>query len=151
MHHSGQRARTNNFERMGRKMTPVCTLNDAGLLTGIQLSNVSDQDESKADRLFDDFANSREGVVDAPIAKDLIHAIDNGSINIGSLEILSKYCHTGGAWAPCIGPASAISRWLTGGMVIPRLVDENDQPVEDYQGICQRVIGFVRSRGESKG
>ena len=130
-------------------MTPVCILDDAGLLTGIQLSNVSDQDKIKAERLFDDFANSREGVVDAQIARDLIKAIDHHSISLGSLEILSKYCHTGGAWAPCIGPASAISKWLTGGMVIPRLVDESDQPVEDYQAICQKIISFVRSRGES--
>jgi hypothetical protein len=132
-------------------MTPLCILDDAGLLTGIQLSNVSDQDESEADRLFDDFANSRENIAGSQIARDLIHAIDNGSINIGSLEILSRYCHTGGAWAPCIDPARAISRWLTGGtgLVIPRLVDEDGQPVEDYQALCQQIINFVGRNSEA--
>ncbi len=130
-------------------MTPVCILDDAGLLTGIQLSNVSDKDEIKADRLFDDFANGREGIVDAPIAADLVHAIKDRSISIGSVEILSKYCHTGGAWAPCIDPARAISEWLTGGMVIPRLLDKNNQPVEDYQALCQQIIDFVARNSES--
>ena len=126
-------------------MIPLCILDDAGLLTGIELSNVSDQDKIKAERLFDDFANSREGVVDAPIARDLIHAITDCSISIGSLEILSKYCHTAGTWTPCIEPARAISRGLTGGkgMVIPRLLDEDGQPVEDYQALCQQIINFI--------
>ena len=132
-------------------MIPLCILDDAGLLTGIELSNVSDQDKIKAERLFDDFANSREGVVDAPIARDLIHAITDCSISIGSLEILSKYCHTAGTWTPCIEPARAISRWLTGGkgMVIPRLLDEDGQPVEDYQAICQQIINFVGRNSEA--
>jgi len=125
-------------------MKPICVLeNDS--LTGIKLTNISVQDKYDADKLFDDFANSREGVVDAQIARDLIGAIDNSLISIGSLEILSKYCDTGGTWTRCIEPASAISRWLTGGegMVIPRLVDENDQPVEDYEAICKEIIRFV--------
>ena len=130
-------------------MTPLCVLDDAGLLTGINLSNVSDQDKIKFERLLDDFANSREGVVEAQIARDLIHTIDHHSISIGSLQILSKYCHTGGAWAPCIAPASAISKWLTGGMVIPRLVDEKDQLVEGYQASCQQIMNFVGRVGTS--
>jgi|GEM_PF-1331578 len=130
-------------------MKPVCILDDGSLLIGIELSNVSDQDKIKAERLLDDFASSREGVVEAQIARDLIHAMNHDSISISSLEILSKYCHTGGAWAPCIPPASAISEWLTDGMVIPRLVDESDQPVEDYQARCQTIASFVRSRSES--
>ena len=132
-------------------MIPLCILDDAGLLTGIQLSNVSDQDKIKAERLFDDFANSREGIAGSQIARDLIHAIDDGSINMGSLETLSRHCHTGGAFTACIDPARAISRWLTGGMgmVIPRLVDENGQPVEDYQAICQQIINFVGRNSEA--
>ncbi len=125
-------------------MIPLCILDDAGLLTGIELSNVSDQDKIKAERLFDDFANSRVGVAGSQIARDLIHAIDNGCISIGSLETLSRHCHTGGTWTPCIDPASAISKWLTGGMVIPRLVDENYQPVEEHQALCQQIINFIR-------
>lgn len=125
-------------------MKPVCVFDGAGSLTKIQLTNLSGQDKIDAEKLFDDFANSREGVVDAQIATDLIGAIDNGFISIGSLEILSKYCHTAGAWTPCIEPARAISKWLTGGMVIPRLVDESDQLVEEHEAICQQIISFVR-------
>lgn len=125
-------------------MKPVCVFDGAGSLTKIQLTNISGQDKIDAEKLFDDFANSRVGVAGSQIARDLIHAIDNGYISIGSLETLSRHCHTGGTWTPCIDPASAISKWLTGGMVIPRLLDENVQPVEEHQALCQQIISFVR-------
>lgn len=122
-------------------MKPVCNLN-AGSLSRIELSEISAQDKITAERLFDDFANSREGVGRSQIARDLIYSIDHGSISIESLKILSKHCHTRGSWAPCIAPASAISKWLTG-MVIPRLIDKNHQPVADYQKICDLIVKSV--------
>ena len=126
-------------------MNPICILEN-DLLKGIELTNISAQDKDDGDKLFDAFANSREVVVHAQIARDLISAVDNGFISIGSLALLSKYCHTGGSWTPCIEPARAISKWLTGGMEIPRLVDENDQPVADYEVICKEIVCFVETQ-----
>jgi len=130
-------------------MKRECILTASGSLAEIKLTEVSDKDKTTGERLLDDFASSRAGVPAAPIGAALLHAFDHCVMSIASLETLSKYCHTAGTWTPCIDPASAISKWWTGGMVIERLVDESDQPVEEHQAICLQIINFVRAHGQS--
>ena len=130
-------------------MKRECILTASGSLAEIKLTEVSDKDKTTGERLLDDFASSRAGVPAAPIGAALLDALDDGVMSIASLETLSKYCHTAGTWAPCIPPAEAISKWWTGGMVIPRLVDESDQPVKEHHALCQQVISFVKAHGQS--
>ena len=130
-------------------MKRECTVEQSGSLTQIKLTEMSDDDKAEGERLLDDFASSRMGVPAASIGPALLHALDHGVMSITTLETLSKYCHTGGAWAPCIPPAEAISKWWTGGMVISRLVDDIDQPVEEHHVLCQQIISFVKAHGQS--
>jgi len=123
------------------------TLHPAGSLTGIKLSDLSESEKRVFKGLCSNLENSRDPV--GSIAEDLAEAIDKNFIELNLLKTLSRYCHSKASWIPCVAPAEAISKWLTGGMVIPRLIHTDNTPVEQQHKLCQEIISFVKAHGQS--
>jgi len=133
-------------------MNPTCVLDNLGSLTGIKLTSISDQDKKKAEHLLVDFGSSRKGFETTQVAESLRNAISEKFISVELLKSLSKYCSTGQSWQGCIKPARAISEWLTGGVVIPRMTiasRDHDLPSDELQEICKQIVRFIGADGES--
>ena len=123
------------------------TSHPAGSLTGIKLSDLSESEKRVFKGLCSNLQNSRKRV--GSIAKNLANAIDQDVIKLELLEALSKYCHSESTWIPCVASAEAISKWLTGGMVLPRLLDKKKARVKEHHALCQQIITFVKAHGQS--
>lgn len=107
-------------------------LNQDGSLD-VALLEITDDDRHRVSECIETFSTSSEHDVDS-LTEKLQRDFIASQVQSGTLEQLSKWCHSGGAMTSAIDPARGVSAALFG-LVTPRLVDRFDKRVSDYDSL----------------
>ena len=110
----------------------------------IIISEMNDEERSRVDRHIEDFIASHGDA--QTLGEDVRQGIRQGQIATQTIERLSKWCHTGGAYTNGEEPARRLALDVLG-TELPRLVDEEDVRFPDYRERILLILQqYIRTR-----
>ena len=110
----------------------------------IVISEMTDEERSRVEHDIEDMIASHAEA--RTLGEDVRQGIRQGQMTTQSIERLSKWCHTGGAYTRGEEPARRLAFDLLG-TELPRLVDEEDVRLPDYrERILVMLQQYIRTR-----
>jgi hypothetical protein len=113
-------------------------LNNADGSLDVGLHDVTEDDKKKVSAAAESLLASIDHDVESVVSK-VLGDFDSRRVRGSTMEQLSKWCHSGASFTSAVEPACVLARTVFG-VLPPRLLDQNDKRVADYNSIVESLL-----------